>query len=224
MTMTKGWFITLEGGEGVGKTTQAKMIKDYLEGKGFDVVLTREPGGVEIANEIRYILLNPDVEDMDGITEVFLYSAARREHFKEIIEPALEAGKIVLCDRFFDSSIVYQGIVKKAMPWPDILDINLKTTKGKSPDLTLYFDIDPEKALERIHKNDNREVNRFDKADLEFHQKVRCAYQTLADHFSHRIKTVNADQTPGKVYFECVEIIGEKLGLTKKVEDRKSVV
>lgn len=216
--MTKGWFITFEGGEGAGKTLQAKMIKDYLELKGFDVVLTREPGGTELAEKIRQILIGPDVKDMDGITEVFLYAAARREHFKDVIRPALEAGKIVISDRFFDTSIVYQGFVKKAMPWHEVLQINLKATNGAQPDLTLFFDIDPKVGLERIKQNSEREVNRFDKADMDFHYDAYYSYQALRLAFPARIKTVNADQTPGNVYFECLDIIEEKLGLKKKEE------
>lgn len=214
--MTQGWFITYEGGEGAGKTVQTQMMKNYLEGKGFDVVLTREPGGTELAEKIRTVLIGPDVKDMDAITEVFLYAAARREHFKDIIEPALDAGKVVISDRFFDTSIVYQGMVKKGIDWRDILRINRNATKGKVPDLTIYLDIDPQIALERINQNKEREVNRFDKADLPFHYSVRSAYQKLLCEFPNRIKRVNADQTPGPVYMDCLEIVKDELGLNKK--------
>lgn len=215
--MTKGWFITFEGGEGAGKTAVSQLVKHYLEAQGFEVVLTREPGGVKVAEQIRNILIGPDVEDMDGITEVFLYAAARREHFKDVIQPALDEGKVVLSDRFFDTSLVYQGFVKQSMPWNQILDINLKATNGKQPDLTLYFDIDPKKALERIKENTYREVNRFDKAGIDFHYSVSGGYDDLCASFPDRIKRVNADQTPGQVCDDCLNIINEKLGLKKKV-------
>lgn len=211
--MTKGWFITFEGGEGAGKTFMLNKVKGYLETLGYDVVATREPGGTELAEKIRNLLIGPEVENMDAITEVLLYAAARREHFKDVIQPALNAKKIVLSDRFFDTSLVYQGLVKKGMRWDQILDINLKATNGKQPDLTIYFDIEPEKGLKRIKTNSQREVNRFDKADLEFHHAARHGYLALKACFPERIKMVDADQYPENVFDDVIEIIFNKLEL-----------
>lgn len=215
--MTRGGFITFEGGEGAGKTVQIKKVKEYLESQGYDVIATREPGGVKVAEKIREVLIGPDVEDMDAITEVFLYAAARREHFKEVIQPAMDEGKIVLSDRFFDSSIVYQGLVKNAMKWTHILDINLKATEGKQPDLTIYFDIGPNKALSRIKINSDREVNRFDRASMDFHYQVRNSYRYLCECFPKRMKMINADNSIENVFNQCMNLINRIIEKPKPI-------
>jgi dTMP kinase len=215
MTNYSGFFITVEGGEGAGKTIQIEKMKEFLTRAGHDVVTTREPGGVKVAEQIRNILLGPDVEDMDAMTEVLLYAASRREHFKHVILPALQSGKVVISDRFFDSSIVYQGYVK-GEGVNEVYNINMKATKNIEPNLTLYFDIDPRVALKRIHQNPKREVNRFDKASLGFHEKVREGYRSLLDRFAYRFVEIDANQTIEKVFADVKKQINLRLASTQK--------
>lgn len=207
-----GFLISLEGGEGCGKTVQLELLKKYLESSNLEVLATREPGGVKLAEDIRFLLLNPDVKDMDVMTEVLLYAAARRQLFISKIRPALEAGNIVICDRYVDSSIVYQGLVR-GIPWTDVLSINQLAVNGTLPDLTLYLDIEPTLAQQRIHSNRNREVNRFDLAPVEFHEKVRSAYLNHAETFSNRIITIDASPSIEVIHNEIIKIVSHSLNL-----------
>ena len=168
-------FITFEGGEGTGKTTQINILKKYLEDQGLEVIITREPGGVISAENIRAVIFDNEI---DPITETMLYAAARREHYIKKIKPALDAGKIVICDRFIDSSIVYQGIVRGA--GVDLVEnINKYAINNVEPDLTIFFDLDPETGLKRVSLR-NEQMNRFDKESLDFHLKVRKGYNLLS--------------------------------------------
>lgn len=200
MKTRKGIFLSLEGGEGVGKTEQAKLLKDLFLSEGKDVIVTREPGGAKLSEKIRHLLLNPEVEDMDAMTEVLLYAASRREHFKDVIWPALTAGKTVITDRFLDSSLVYQGMVKNAN-WANVYHINMAAIDNELPNYTFVLDMDPASALKRI-KPLNREVNRFDLAPLSFHENVRKGYLFLAKTFPERIISINADQSQNDVLNE----------------------
>ena len=154
-------FITFEGGEGSGKSSALRLINERLIQSGAQTVLTREPGGTPISEEIRNIILDRKNTDMDPRTEALLYAASRRQHLAQKIWPALKEGKIVLCDRYLDSSLAYQGGAR-GIALKDVLDINMFATEGTFPDLTLLFDIEPEKGLARIAANQNREVNRLD--------------------------------------------------------------
>lgn len=174
-------FYTLEGGEGVGKTTVALLMKKTLEEKGYEVVLTREPGGEKIAEKIREIILN---NELDIKTEVLLFAAARCEHINNIIIPALKANKIVICDRYFDSSIIYQQYVQNAN---NVKEINDYVVGDIIPNKTFLLNLDPKIALQRIHK-DNREKNRYDLKELEFHQKIYDSYQEYAQNIDRIIK------------------------------------
>ena len=168
-------FITFEGGEGTGKTTQINILKKYLEDQGLEVITTREPGGVTSAENIRAVIFDNEI---DPITETMLYAAARREHYIKKIKPALDAGKIVICDRFIDSSIVYQGIVRGV--GVDLVEnINKYAINNVEPDLTIFFDLDPETGLKRVSLR-NEQMNRFDKESLDFHLKVRKGYNLLS--------------------------------------------
>lgn len=168
-------FITFEGGEGTGKTTQINILKKYLEDQGLEVIITREPGGVISAENIRAVIFDNEI---DPITETMLYAAARREHYIKKIKPALDAGKIVICDRFIDSSIVYQGIVRGV--GVDLVEnINKYAINNIEPDLTIFFDLDPETGLKRVSLR-NEQMNRFDKESLDFHLKVRKGYNLLS--------------------------------------------
>jgi dTMP kinase len=189
--MDRGIFISLEGPEGAGKTTIITMLMNELEQLGYQVTQTREPGGIEIAEKIRNVILDKSHTAMDPRTEALLYAAARRQHLVEKVNPALESGKIVLCDRFIDSSLAYQGHAR-GLGMDDVYSINKFAIGDRMPDLTIYFDIDPVIGLNRINQHDNREVNRLDLEDIQFHYKVREGYELLLTKFPDRIKKIDA--------------------------------
>lgn len=202
----KGYFITFEGGEGAGKTTILSKVGDQLKKQGYDVITTREPGGIDIAEEIRNVILNPNHTKMDGRTEALLYAAARRQHLLEKVYPALKQGKIVLCDRFIDSSLAYQGFAR-GLGMEEVFSINQFAIEQTMPGLTIFFDIEPKKGLMRIIENKDRERNRLDDENLAFHEKVYEAYLLLQKQFSNRIKSVNADQKMELVEHDTMEKI-----------------
>lgn len=202
----KGFFISFEGVEGAGKTTVLEKLVGRLTDMNYDVLLTREPGGIIISEKIRDIILDKDHVEMEKRTEALLYAAARRQHLVQKIIPALEEGKIVLCDRFIDSSLAYQGYARE-IGIDNVLKINDFAIEGFMPSLTLYFDIEPEKGLKRISSNKDRERNRLDLETLEFHRKVYEGYQLLLKKFPDRIKKVNADQHVGAVTENALRLI-----------------
>lgn len=204
--MGKGFFITFEGPEGAGKSTIIKRIEEDLIQDGFDVVLTREPGGIEIAEKIRSIILDKSHTMMDGRTEALLYAAARRQHLIEKVIPALKNGQIVLCDRFIDSSLAYQGFAR-GLGIDEVLSINKFAIDNNMPDLTLYLDVTPEVGLDRIKKSKDREVNRLDLEAIDFHHKVHEGYKQLLSRFPDRITTINAERSEGEVYDDVKAII-----------------
>ena len=197
--MEKGIFITIEGPEGAGKTTIIEMLLEKLESEGYPIMKTREPGGIEIAEQIRSVILNKNNTAMDGRTEALLYAAARRQHLVEKVIPAIEQGFIVLCDRFIDSSLAYQGFAR-GIGMDEVYSINTFAIDNRMPDATLYFDIDPEIGMKRINDHKGREVNRLDLENLEFHRKVREGYQLLSRKYSNRIIEIDASQPLQKVY------------------------
>lgn len=195
--MTKGILITLEGPEGAGKTTILQQILPILTQVGVAILTTREPGGIRIAESIREIILTPENTAIDGKTELLLFAAARRQHLNEKVRPALAEGKIVIIDRFIDSSVAYQGYAR-GIDVADVEMINNFATDGLLPDLTLYFDVDTEIGLSRVMSG-NREVNRLDLEAKEMHQKVRAGYQAIAKANPERIVTIDASQTIDQV-------------------------
>ncbi len=203
-----GFFITFEGGEGSGKTTIAKMIKDQLTKEGYSVVLTREPGGVEIAEEIRNIIHDVKNTNMDKKTEALLYAASRRQHLIEKVIPALDKNCIVICDRFIDSSLVYQGIAR-GIGIDEVYQMNLFATENILPVRTIFFDIKPEDGLKRVYDNKDREVNRLDLEALDFHQKVYEGYLEICDKYSERIVKIDASQNIEGVFNQVIEKIKE---------------
>lgn len=203
-------FITFEGGEGAGKSTAIKRIKETLEKEGIEVLLTREPGGTPISEEIRNVILDKKNVDMDKRTEALLYAAARRQHVVQKIIPALKKGKTVLCDRFLDSSLAYQGYARD-IGIEEVFEMNQFATEGLEPDLTFFFDLDPEKGLERIAQNANREVNRLDLEKLSFHTKVREGFYKLAKKFDYRFVIIDASKSPEVVFSDCYKAIEEHL-------------
>ena len=204
-------FITIEGTEGSGKTTVAKELAKLLTANGYEVVHTREPGGTPISESIRNVILDKNNTSMDGRTEALLYAASRRQHLVEKIWPALKEGKIVLCDRFLDSSLAYQGYAR-GLGYDEVLNINLFATENTYPDLTLFFVIEPEAGLQRIAKNKNREVNRLDLEKLPFHQKVYDAFIELSKKFPERYVTIDASQSLENVIKDAYNAILERLG------------
>ncbi|MCM3398032.1 dTMP kinase [Oceanobacillus profundus] len=190
----RAFFITFEGGEGAGKTTILQAIASRLTDLGYDVITTREPGGINISEKIRDIIHDPDHTEMEERTEALLYAAARRQHLVEKVLPALEQGKVVLCDRFIDSSLAYQGYAR-GLGIDEVFSINQFVIGDCMPDLTLFFDITPKKGLERIAANKDRERNRLDLENLKFHEMVYEGYQILKDKFPNRIQTIDADQS-----------------------------
>ncbi len=203
-------FITLEGPDGSGKTTIAQMIVKDLENRGYQVVFTREPGGISISEQIRDIILNKENTEMDGRTEALLYAASRRQHIVQKIIPALNENKIVICDRFVDSSLAYQGVGRN-IGIDEVMNINQFAIDNVMPKLTIYFDISPELGIKRINANKNREVNRLDLEKLTFHSKVRNGYLEVAKRFPNRIKKIDASLSINEVYAEAIKLINEAL-------------
>lgn len=208
----RGIFITIEGPDGAGKTSVIKkLIPMLVETIQQEIVATREPGGSRIAEEIRELILNPENIEMDIRTEALLYAAGRRQHLVEKIIPALETGKVVICDRFVDSSLAYQGVAR-GIGISEVAEINQFATDNLSPDLTLYLDIEAHLGLERINQNkDNRQFDRLDQETLEFHEKVRSAYLTIAKEQSERIVQIDASQELEKVVAECYQTIIKRI-------------
>ena len=186
-------FITIEGPEGSGKTTAVNTAVKELEKLGYKIVRTREPGGTDISEQIRSIILDKKNTSMDYRTEALLYAASRRQHLVEKVWPAVKEGKVVICDRFLDSSLAYQGGAR-GLGVDNILNVNMFATEGTFPDLTLLFDIDPELGLARIAANANREVNRLDLEKLNFHQTVRNSFLDLAKRYPDRFVIIDASK------------------------------
>lgn len=207
--MKNGIIISFEGPDGAGKTTVLEQVLPVLQEKGYDIITTREPGGVEIAERIRDVILDVNHVAMDNKTELLLYMAARRQHYVEKVLPALEAGKVVLIDRFIDSSIAYQG-AGRGLDKDIIRRLNDFATDGRKPDLTLYFDVESEIGLARIAKNAEREVNRLDLEKLDMHKRVREGYLALTEQ-EKRIVTIDASRELADVVSEALHTILEQL-------------
>ena len=203
-------FITLEGPEGSGKTTAVESAVKKLQEMGYEIVRTREPGGTPISEQIRNVILDKENTAMDGRTEALLYAASRRQHLVEKVWPALKEGKIVICDRYLDSSLAYQGGAR-GLGVDNILNINLFATENTWPDLTLLFDIKPEIGLARISANANREVNRLDLEKIDFHNKVRESFLDLAKRFPERFVIIDASQDRESVARDTMEAILSRL-------------
>jgi len=190
-------LITMEGPEGSGKTTQAARLAQYLRQRGREVVLTREPGGTLIGDKIRTILHDPTHSEMCPWAEVFLYSASRAQLIAQVIEPALAAGKVIISDRFFDSTLAYQGF-GRGLDLAALRDISRLATGGRVPDLTLYLDIPPAQGLRRRLSNEE-EWNRLDREALAFHQRVRAGYLELARKEAERWVVIDAARSMEEV-------------------------
>lgn len=200
-----GYFLTLEGIDGCGKTTIAQMLVDYLQNEGYEVVYTREPGGNVIAEKIRDIILDPQLITMDYKTEALLYVASRRQHLVEKIIPALENGKIVICDRFIDSSLAYQGYAR-GLGIDAIYQLNSFVIENCMPDKTIFFDVSLENANQRL-QNRQYKLDRLDLENSVFHQKVFEGYQIVNEKFKERIISVDANKTIESVFEEVLNVL-----------------
>ena len=212
--MSKGFLVSLEGPEGAGKTSVLEALIPVLEDRGVEVLTTREPGGVLIGEKIREVILDPSHTEMDPKTELLLYIASRRQHLVEKVLPALAAGKLVIMDRFIDSSVAYQGFGRgldiDAIDW-----LNEFATDGLKPDLTLYFDIEVEEGLARIAANSNREVNRLDMEGLDLHRKVRQGYLSLWEKEADRIVKIDASLPLDQVIANTQQLLFDRMGLRR---------
>jgi dTMP kinase len=203
-------FITLEGPDGSGKTTQASLLADWLADQGHEVILTREPGGTEIGRQIRAVLHDPGNATMQARAEILLYAADRAQHSWQLIRTGLEEGKVVVSDRYADSTLAYQGY-GRGLDLETLRRVNDFATGGLKPDLTLYLDIPPEEGLSR-RQNGGGEWNRLDAETLEFHRRVRDGYLELAAQEPERWAVIDASRSPETVQLEIRSLVRSRLG------------
>ena len=200
-----GLFITFEGPEGSGKTSVINGIKAYFEDNAIDFIATREPGGIRIAEDIRSIILNKDNVEMDAHAEALLFAASRSQHFYEKVKPAMEQNKVILCDRFIDSSLAYQGHAR-GLGIDNVYEINKFGIGNIMPDLTIFIDVPPAVGLERVFNN-IRKIDRLDLENLEFHELVYEGYMEVEKRFPDRFVKVNGEQTIEQVTKDTIDII-----------------
>lgn len=200
-------FITIEGCDGVGKTYQTRMLKEYCAEVGANVVFTREPGGSDIAEQIRRIILNAENSAMDDMCEAFLYAAARIQHLHDIVKPALAEGKIVFCDRFVHSSYVYQGIAR-GLGLQNIVALNDIAVGDCMPEFTIFLDLSPEKAFER--KGGADQNDRMEAVDRSFHDKVYYGYKQLIAEHPERFEVIDASGTKEQTQEKLREVLRRK--------------
>jgi dTMP kinase len=216
-------FITLEGIEGSGKTTQVAHIVRFMEKNHIDVVVTREPGGTWIGEQIRTILLNPDNKDLDPLSELLLYAADRAQHVRSKVMPLLSSNKTVICDRFFDATIAYQGFAR-GLDMETIRTLNNMVLDGLRPDLTLLFDLPAKTGLERAWKQldaGSRTLteSRFEKETIDFHEKVRAGYLKLAGEEPDRFTIVDASMDELQVKNSVYETLLQQFGIKQSIQD-----
>ncbi len=204
--MTRGKFITFEGCEGCGKSTQLRLLSEYLDKKGADYIMTREPGGSAIAEQIRSVILDGKNAEMSDVCEALLYAAAREQHLKDIVIPALEKGKLVICDRYVDSSLAYQGFAR-GLGERFIETINYRALNEYSPDVTVFLDLAPDKAFLRKHGADKDD--RMEQQGLDFHMKVYKGYLALAEKYP-RICPVDCGGTKAETNAKIISLLQSK--------------
>lgn len=211
----RGIFITLEGGEGSGKSTQAERLTAYLKELGYETVRTQEPGGTPIGDQIRRILLNPASRGMCAYTELFLFLASRAQLVEDVIKPALAENKTVICDRYIDSSIAYQGYGRE-LDLNLVWELNKIATGGLLPDLTLYFDMLAESGLARKAKNSSSPLDRLELEDISFHHRVRKGYLELVRAYPERIKLIPVEVDPEHTFLLVKQEVDKLLQKVKK--------
>ena len=201
-----GRFITFEGPEGSGKTSVIQAVRDFLIQEGYDILTTREPGGSKIAEEIRDIILNKDNTEMAATTEALLYAASRAQHHAEVIVPALELGKVILCDRFIDSSLAYQGH-GRGLGIDRVLNINTFGIGDHMPDFTIFIDVPPAVGLKRVFDNQGRKVDRLDLEPVTFHERVYEGYKLLAKRFEERFIVIDGTNSVETVIEDTIQVL-----------------
>ncbi|MBF8983660.1 dTMP kinase [Lutibacter sp. B2] len=209
----KGLFISVEGPDGSGKTTQIQELEKYFKDKNYDVVVTREPGGTPISEKIREVILDINNKDMDFVTEALLYAAARAQHVSQVIKPAILDGKIVICDRFVDSSIVYQGIGRN-LGMKTVENINNIAINGYMPDITFFFKLSPEIGIYRKTKQGSKD--RLESEKIAFHKKVFEGYEQLEKMHPQRIIGIDANRSIKEIYNEIIAYIETYLSSMNK--------
>lgn len=205
--MERGKFVTFEGCDGCGKSTQLRLLSEYLTAQGVPHIFTREPGGGKISESIREILLNGKNAEMTDECEALLYAAARVQHLSDRVEPALEQGKLVICDRYVDSSLAYQAYAR-GLGEEFVSSINAFALKNYRPDLTIFIDLTPEEAFKRKHGAD--ENDRLEQAGMQFHQKVYLGYKRIAEQEPDRVYAVNGRQTPQEIFAEVLKVLQDR--------------
>jgi len=202
-----GKFISFEGTDGSGKTSVIKEVERYLKVAGYDAETTREPGGVSISEQVRNVIHDVQNTEMDPVCEAFLYAASRRQHLVQKVIPLLKQGKIVLCDRYVDSSLAYQGYAR-GIGIEKVKAINEYAIDGMYPDLTLFIDVAPEVGIERIVENkQTHEFNRLDRESIDFHRRTHEGYVLLTQMYPNRIKDVNGERPIKEVAMDCYKLI-----------------
>ena len=210
-TKSKGLFITFEGGEGVGKTTQINLLKSYLLNINYKVVCSREPGGTIEGEQVRKLLVSGSSKTWDPMSEALMFNASRRQHINKIIFPSLDKGNIVLCDRFIDSTIVYQGYAG-SIEQSILKDLHKKFCYNLYPDLTFFLDLDASLGLKRTRKrSDYKEENRFENFGLDYHNKISKGFNNLANNNKERIITIDASQSIEQISKNIINFINLKL-------------
>ena len=210
-TKSKGLFITFEGGEGVGKTTQINLLKSYLLNINYKVVCSREPGGTIEGEQVRKLLVSGSSKTWDPMSEALMFNASRRQHINKIILPSLDKGNIVLCDRFIDSTIVYQGYAG-SIEQSILKDLHKKFCYNLYPDLTFFLDLDASLGLKRTRKrSDYKEENRFENFGLDYHNKISKGFNNLANNNKERIITIDASQSIEQISKNIINFINLKL-------------
>ena len=211
----KGQFITFEGGEGSGKSTQLLNIFNIIKSNNLECIKTREPGGSAAAEELRNLLVNGAVDKWDPVAETLLFYAARVDHVHKLIKPSIDRGAMVLCDRFTDSTVVYQG-VGKALSEEYVLSLHQLTLGNFKPDLTIILDIDPTVGLKRALTRSGNET-RFESMNFDFHQAVRAGFLSIAQREPERCVVIDASQTPDKVSLAIINALNQRIGLNLKL-------
>ncbi|MDM5314434.1 dTMP kinase [Fictibacillus sp. b24] len=212
----KGLFITLEGPDGSGKTTQIAKVAEYFKKQKIDFIQTREPGGTRISDKIRALILDPEHKEMHDLTEVLLYAASRAQHVHEKILPALEEGKVVLCDRFVDASIAYQGF-GLGVGEESVLKVNNIATSGLVPDRSYFVDVSPEVGRERMKARYGTEnLDRIEQKDLTYHELVREGFEHIFSKQTGRIVRINGEQNPDEVFKEIAKDLDQLLSNHKE--------
>ena len=199
-----GCFFTMEGPDGSGKSTQIQLLRDYLSEKGYDIIVCREPGGTKISEAIRQVILNKEFTEMGNMTEMLLYAAARAQLMEEVIRPALNEDKIVICDRFVESSAVYQGIAR-GMGIDLVYEVNQYAIGDTLPDLTIMIDIDAETGISR--KKKQAELDRMEREAIDFHEKVVSGYREIADKYQERILRIDGNRSIDNIHAQITAAV-----------------